>query len=231
MPNYKSSMPSDKLAITGITKLFTRFILLDAFLLICAGDFHYWNVRLYLGALFIVLLLFGIYLYRNDQELLEKRLNSKEKEDEQKVYVVITLLSLLSTFTICGLDYRFGWSHVPTAIVFVALAVVLGGFGLFVLTLLQNRFASKTIEIQDKQKVIDTGLYSVIRHPLYTAAIIMFLASPITLGSFYAVIPVLFYIIGIILRIRNEEKVLCNGLEGYTDYLKKVKYRLIPYIW
>lgn len=219
------------LAFDGIKKFTLGIIILGAFLFLCAGSIRYWNVWLYLGALSIAIFGFGIYLYSSDQELLEKRLNSREKEEEQKAYVLFTSLSFLATFAVCGLDYRFGWSHVPLAIVITALIVMLAGFGLFVLTLLQNRFASRTIEIQDKQRVIDTGVYSVVRHPLYTAAIIMFFASPIVLGSFYAINPMLFYLIGIIKRIRNEEKVLRNGLDGYADYLEKVKYRLIPYVW
>ena len=224
MSEHNSLISRRKLAFAGIA-------ILGVLLLICAGDLHYWNMWLYLGTFFVAILLLGIYLYRNDQELLKKRLNSKENEAEQKSYVFITSLSLFATFTVCGLDYRFGWSHVPIAIVFLALFIMLCGYGLFVLTLLQNRFASKTIEIQDNQRVIDTGIYSVLRHPLYTSAIIMFFASTIVLNSFYAIIPMPFYLIGIILRINNEEKVLCNGLEGYADYMSKVKYRLIPYLW
>lgn len=119
----------------------------------------------------------------------------------------------------------------PLGIVIIALLVVVGGFGLFVTTLLQNRFASRVIEIQDEQRVIDTGVYAVVRHPLYTAAILMFTASPVVLGSWWAVLPMGLYVIGIVLRIRNEEKLLGKELPGYTDYMQKVRYRLIPFVW
>ncbi|MGL5514162.1 MAG: methyltransferase family protein, partial [Sporomusa sp.] len=120
---------------------------------------------------------------------------------------------------------------VPFSAVIIAIIIMLAGFGLFVLTLIQNSFASRIVEVQDGQKVIDTGVYSVIRHPMYTAALAMFFASPIVLGSYYALIPTFFFLTGIIFRIRNEEKVLCEGLEGYSSYMLKVKYRLIPFIW
>lgn len=206
-------------------------ILLGAFLFLCAGDLFFWHAWLYLAALAAAILIFGAYLYTRDRELLQKRLNTKEKEEAQKAYAYITSVSFLATFLVCGLDYRFGWSHVPLAAIITALLVMLAGYGLFVLTLMQNHFASRVVEIQKGQKVIDTGVYAVIRHPMYTAALIMFFASPIVLGSYYAAIPMLFYLVGIVLRIRNEEKVLANGLEGYADYMKKVKYRLVPFVW
>ena len=140
-------------------------------------------------------------------------------------------MSFLATFGVCGLDYRFGWSYVSVAAVVIAEAVMLGGYGLFILTMMQNRFASRVVEIQDEQRVINTGVYSVIRHPMYTAALTMFFASPIVLGSYYAVIPMLIFLAGILMRIRNEEKVLRVGLQGYTEYMVKVIYRLIPFIW
>jgi len=129
------------------------------------------------------------------------------------------------------LDYRFDWSSVSNAAVIIALMIMLTGYGLFVITLIQNSFASRIVEIQDSQKVIDTGVYSAIRHPMYTAALTMFFASPIVLGAYYALIPLVFFLIGIIFRMRNEEEVLCKGLEGYSSYMQRVKYRLIPFIW
>ena len=139
--------------------------------------------------------------------------------------------SFIATFGVCGLDYRFGWSSVPFAAVIAALVTMLAGYALFVITLTHNRFASRVVEIQNGQKVIDTGAYAVVRHPLYTAAIVMFFASPVVLGSWWAVIPMLIFLVGIILRILNEEKILRDGLDGYANYMKKVRYRLIPFIW
>lgn len=220
-----------KLMVSAVIRFGLGIAILGLFLFFCGGNIRYWNAWLYLIALSIAIICFGFYLYMNDQELMQKRLKTKEKEGEQKAYVFVTSVSFLATFGVCGLDYRFGWSYVPLAVVVVALLSMLAGFGLFVLTLKHNRFASRVIEIQNKQKVIDTGVYAVIRHPMYTAAIIMFFSSPIVLGSYYAAIPMLFYLIGIILRIKNEEQVLRDGLEGYENYMSKVKYRLIPFVW
>ncbi|NLO86525.1 MAG: isoprenylcysteine carboxylmethyltransferase family protein [Clostridiales bacterium] len=226
MPDKKSN-----LIMHALIKFGLGFIMLGLILFLCAGSIHYWNAWLYLIALSIPIFFFGVYLYINDQELLKKRLHSKEKEKEQGAYVYITSISFLAAFALCGMDYRFGWSHIQPLVVMIALVIMLAGFGLFVITMLHNRFASRVIEIQSGQKVIDSGVYAVIRHPMYTAAIVMFFSSPFILGSYYAMIPMLFYLFGIILRIKNEEKVLCNGLQGYTNYMEKVKYRIIPFIW
>jgi protein-S-isoprenylcysteine O-methyltransferase Ste14 len=220
-----------KLMLSAVKRLCLGIIILGLFLFLCGGDIYYWNAWLYLIALSVSIFSFGVYLYINDKELLQKRLNTKEKEKEQKAYTYIAGISFIATFGVCGLDYRFNWSHVSVVVVIIALFIMLAGFGLFVLTLIYNRFASRVVEIQNNQKIINTGVYAVIRHPMYTAAIIMFFSSPIVLGSYYAAIPMLFFLIGIIFRIRNEEKVLCNGLEGYVSYMKKVRYRLIPFVW
>lgn len=231
MPKNSHLKHNKKLMLSAVKRFGLGIVILGLFLFLCAGDIHYWNAWLYLIALSVSIFFFGVYLYTNDQELLQKRLNTKEKEEEQKAYVYIAGISFLATFGVCGFDHRFGWSHVPLVVVMIALVTMLLGFGLFVLTLIHNRFASRVVEIQNEQKVIDTGIYAVIRHPMYTAAIIMFFSSPIVLGSYYAAVPMFFFLIGIIFRIKNEEKVLCNGLEGYASYMKKVKYRLIPFVW
>ena len=158
-------------------------------------------------------------------------MNSKEKEKEQDVYTYATGISFFSIFGVCGLDYRFDWSPVPLVAVVIALVIMLAGYGLFMITLIQNSYASRIVEIQDGQKVIDTGVYSVVRHPMYTAALIMFFASPVVLGSYCGLIPMVVFLTGIVFRIRNEEKILCAGLKGYSTYMQSVKYRLIPFIW
>jgi len=219
------------LILSALKRFCLGIVILGLILFLCAGDINYWNAWLYLTALSISIFLFGVFLYIKDKELLQKRLNTGEKEEEQKAYTFIAGLSFLSTFVVCGLDYRFNWSHVPFAASIIALLIMLAGFGLFVLTLMYNRYASRVVEIQNGQKVIDTGVYAAVRHPMYTAAIIMFFSSPIVLDSYYAVIPMLLFLIGIIMRIINEEKILRNGLEEYGNYIKKVKYRLIPFIW
>ena len=231
MQAHTQSIQNKKLIISGIKKLVLGIAILGSFLFLCGGDIQYWNAWLYLITLAASIFFFGVYLYKKDRVLLEKRLNAKEKEEEQKAYVFIASISFLATFGACGLDHRFGWSNVPLVVVIIALAAMLAGYGLFVLTIMHNRFASRTVEIQNEQKVIDTGVYSVIRHPLYTAALIMFFSSPVVLGSYYAAIPMILYLAAIIFRIRNEEKVLSNGLDGYASYMKKVRYKLIPFIW
>jgi len=217
--------------LSAIKKFVIGMTVLGAFLFLCGGSLGYWNAWLYLGTFAVCIFFFGVYLYTTDKELLQKRLNSKEKEKEQDVYTFSAGISLFSMPVISGLDYRYDWSDVPFSAVIIALVIMLAGFALFVITLMYNRFASRTVEIQNEQKVIDTGVYAIIRHPMYTAAITMFFASPIVLGSWWALIPMLIFLVGIILRIRNEEKVLCGGLEGYVDYMRKVRYRLIPFIW
>ena len=222
---------NEKLLLPTLIKFSLEIGIFGLFLFLCAGDILFWNAWLYLTVYMVAIFSLCIYLYINDKELLQKRLNSNEKEKVQDVYNFATGVSFISIFVICGFDYRFDWSPVPVAVVIIALVIMLVGYGLFVITLVQNSFASRTVEIQDRQKVIDTGVYAIIRHPMYTSALIMFVATPILLGSYYALIPMVVFSIGIILRIRNEEKVLREGLAGYSDYMLRVRYRLIPFIW
>jgi protein-S-isoprenylcysteine O-methyltransferase Ste14 len=207
------------------------FGILGLLIFLTAGDVQYFNAWLFLGTLSVCMFVFGLFLYIKDKELLEKRLRSKEKQSEQSFYSIVSGVSLLLIFVISGLDYRLKWSKIPTAIVIAALVIMIFGFLLFVVTLMQNRYASRTIEIQNRQKVIDTGLYSVVRHPMYTSAITMNIAIPIALGSYFGLIPVALFIIGIVSRIKNEEAFLCKELEGYSDYMKRVKCRIIPFVW
>ena len=227
----KNKTEDRKLLVAALTKFAIGILMLGALLFLFAWSFRYWNAWLYITVFAICIFLFGANLYSNDKEFLGKRLNSKEKEKEQDVYTYATGFTFLSVFGVAGLDFRFSWSYVYIVVVIVSTVIMILGYILFVVTSMQNRFASRIVEIQEEQKVIDTGVYSVIRHPMYTAALIMFFASPVALGSYYALIPMGFFFIGIIFRIRNEEKVLSKGLKGYTDYMNKVKYRIIPYIW
>ena len=222
----------NKILLRAALKKFVLGIgILGLFLFIFAGDIRYWNAWLFIAAFAVCIFIFGVYLYTTDKDLLQKRLNSKEKEKEQNIYNLTAGISFIAIFIVCGFDYRLGWSLVSIAVVVSALFGMLCGYALFIVTLMQNRFASRTVEIQDKQKVIDTGVYSMVRHPMYSAAIIMMFAVPVVLGSYFALIPVLGFLAGIIFRIMNEEKVLSDRLEGYTEYMKKTRYRLIPYIW
>lgn len=227
----KETKTNKELLVAAGGRFGSGILLLGFFLLLCAGSIRYWNAWLFLLTFAVLLLAFGTYLYRTDKELLQKRLQVREKENNQKIYVWLTTVVFLGTFGVSGFDYRFGWSNVHIAVVVAALFVLLASYALFVVTLLQNRYASKIIEIQNEQKVIDTGVYSVIRHPMYTAAILMFTSSALVLGSYYALIPMAFYILAIILRLKNEESFLTEQLPGYAAYIKKVKCRLIPFVW
>ncbi len=196
-----------------------------------AGSFQYWNGWLFMAALFLPMTFAFGYLYSKDPTLLGNRLKLHEREKEQKAYVKLSLAWFLLTFVIPGFDYRYGWSHVPLWLVVVSVVVMISGYGLFMMTMVQNRFASRVIEIQENQRVIDTGLYSVVRHPMYTAASVMYTACPLVLGSYYALIPTFLLPLLLAYRIRNEEKVLLAGLPGYAEYAGRVRFRMIPYVW
>lgn len=172
-----------------------------------------------------------IYLFIKDPGLIEKRMHIKEKDKAQKLYVKVSIIFFIITFIIPGLDYRFSWSHIPLRLVITATIIMILGYIMFFIVMTENSYASRIIEIQVNQKVIDYGLYSIIRHPLYLSSLILYGASPIVLGSYYALIPMMLLPAILVYRIINEEKLLINGLEGYKDYMKKVRYRLIPYIW
>lgn len=207
------------------------FLLISLLIFVPAGTLHFFNGWLFIAGLLVPMTFALFYLLIKDPELLEKRLNMKEKEKEQKKFVKWSRLLFIVAYVIPGLDYRFGWSHVPLWLVMVSLFTMVSGYAMFIIVMMQNTYASRVIEIQNEQKVIDTGLYSVVRHPMYLAASILYLSSALVLGSFYtlfaiAVIPFL-----LVFRIVNEEKVLIEGLPGYDKYMEKVKYRIIPFIW
>jgi len=170
-------------------------------------------------------------LFLKAPELLRKRLNSKEKETAQVGIVAASALMFIGAFVAAGLDFRFGWTVVPIWLVALAAAVQFASYGLYAEVMRENAYLSRTVEVQENQKVVDTGLYGVVRHPMYTATILLYLAMPIVLGSWIAFVIMLCYPVIIIFRIRNEEKVLEQGLAGYKEYKQKVKYRLIPFIW
>ena len=225
-------MNNDKGLLTkAITKLVISIGMLSVLIFISAGSLQFWNGWLFIGTFTIALFSFGAYLYSHNKALLQKRLMSKEKEKAQKAYNFLSSLALLGVFVLSGLDYRFGWSKISWTVVLLALMMVLAGYAISVIAMIQNEFASRIIEVQEEQKVIDTGIYSIIRHPMYISSLLMFTATPVVLGSYYGMIPMALYLIGIILRIRNEEDVLRKGLPGYKGYMEKVKYRLIPFVW
>lgn len=224
-------MTKKQLLISALTKFLAGLIIMGLVLFLPAGTWNYFNAWLFLGLLFIPMLFLGVVLFAKSPELLEKRLKSKEKESTQKGVVAVSGLMFIGAFVLSGLDFRFGWTNVPVWVVVVAAFVLLVSYGMYGEVMRENAYLSRTVEVQENQKVIDTGLYGVIRHPMYTATIFLFLAMPLVLGSWIAFAVMFLYPAAIVARIGNEEKVLEEGLQGYTEYKKKVKYRLLPLIW
>lgn len=220
-----------KLFANAFTKYLCGLVLVGALLFLPAGGFAYPNGWLFLGLLFLPMLLLGILLFLKAPALLEKRLNAKEKEPTQKSVVAVSALLFMSGFVVAGLDHRFGWSHLPWWAVAVAAAVLLVSYALYAEVMRENTYLSRTVEVQQHQKVVDTGLYDVVRHPMYAVTVWLFLSIPVVLGSWWAVLCFLPYIAVIALRICGEEKVLRAGLAGYEDYCRRVRWRLFPYIW
>lgn len=196
-----------------------------------AGTLNYINGWILIGILFIPMMIMGIVMSVKNPELLKKRLNTKEKISEQKNIIRFSGIIFLTGFIVAGLNYRFKWLIIPQWIVIVSSIIFLLSYAMYAEVLKENTYLSRTVEVQENQKVIDTGLYGVIRHPMYTATIIMFLSIPMVLGSVHSFIIFLLYPVIIVMRLKNEEKFLENNLDGYSQYKNKVKYRLIPFIW
>ncbi len=224
-------MKKSKLIISGIIKYLSGVVLVGLLLFLPAGTLNYWNGLLFSGLLFVPMLILGIVLFVKAPKLLEKRLSNKEKEAEQKGVTAVAGLVFLGAFVLAGLDFRFGWTNVPQWLVYAAAVLFLISYGLYGEVMRENEYLSRTVEVQEGQKVVDTGLYGVVRHPMYAVTVLMFLSIPLMLGSWISFVIFLGYPLVLVFRIRNEEKVLEEGLEGYTEYKKKVKYRMIPFIW
>ncbi len=220
-----------KLFFQAIIKFISGALLVAALLFIPAGSLSYFGGWLFMGVLFIPIFIVGIVMMIKSPELLEKRLNAKEEQSEQKTVLLLSGIMFLAAFIVAGLNYRFGWIILPVWVNIAAAAIFLFGYALYAEVLRENVYLSRTVEVQENQKVIDTGLYGVVRHPMYMSTLILFLALPLVLGSVLSMCIMLFYIPIIIMRIKNEEQVLKDGLEGYAEYMKKVKYRIIPFIW
>lgn len=220
-----------QLLINMIVKGILGFSLLSLLLFGCAGTLHYTNAWVLVISLFIVMLTMGMVLLIKYPETLERRLKAKESETAQKGYIAIIGILFLASFVLAGLDYRFHWTELSFAASMVALIAMFIGYGLYCVVILQNAYASRVVEVQKDQVVISTGLYAVVRHPMYLACLLLFLSMPFVLGSYVALIPMLILPIVLVLRIKNEETILMSGLRGYSEYVQKTKYRLIPYIW
>ena len=222
---------SKKLLRMTVIKLSASLIMIGIVLFISTGTINYWNGWLFLAAVLIPISEELRYLIRKDPELLKKRMRTKEKGKNQKILISISTVFMGFAMIIPGIDYRYQWSHVPNWLVISAVAIFELGFVMYITVMKQNSYASRIIEVQENQKVIDYGLYSIVRHPMYVAINLTNLTMPLILGSYYALIPMFFCCFVIIARVKNEEKVMEKDLEGYKEYMKKVKYRLIPFIW
>ena len=220
-----------KLFFNALTKYLLGLLLTGLLLFLPAGTLRYPNGWLFIGLLFLPMLILGGIMLVKAPDLLQKRLNTKEKEKTQKGVVGLSGILFFAGFLAAGLDYRFGWTHVPVWGVIVASVILLVAYALYAEVMRENAYLSRTIEVQEGQTVVDTGLYGIIRHPMYAVTLWLFLAIPLVLGSWISFILFLHYPILIIWRIRNEEAVLTRGLAGYDAYKSKVKYRLIPFIW
>ena len=220
-----------KLLLNALTKFIAGLLLVALLLFLPAGTIRYPGGLLFLCLLFVPMLLLGILMLARARDLLAKRLDVKEKQGTQKGVVAVMGLIFLSGFILAGLDFRFGWSKVPLPVVIVASVLFLVGYALYAEVMRENAYLSRTVKVEEGQTVISTGLYAVVRHPMYTASTVMFLALPLILGSWYALIPFALYPVLMVVRIRGEEKLLTAELSGYEEYKRKVKFRLIPFIW
>ena len=220
-----------KLFIQAIGKFLLGVIILGLLLFLPAGSLSYWQGWLFMGILFVPMFVAGLVMMAKNPELLRKRLNAKEEEKEQKMVVALSGQIFIAVFLVAGFNWRYQWILLPDWAVWVAAALFLACYLLYAEVLRENTYLSRTIEVQENQKVIDTGLYGIVRHPMYSATTLLFLAMPLVLASPISFAIMLLYIPLIVIRIKNEEKVLEAGLSGYKDYKTRVKYRLLPFIW
>lgn len=201
------------------------------FILLPAGTYDFWQVYVYFGCFMLIAFAGIAYFLKYDPELLERRLKTREKEDQQKLIMAIMGISVVAIYLVPGFDKRFGWSDIPTWLVLAGDALAMGGYVFMLYTTKVNSFAGRIIEVEQGQKVIDVGPYGRIRHPMYSAALLMYLGTPLALGSWWALVPVAIVPICLAARILNEEAVLQRELEGYTEYCQRLKWRLLPGVW
>ena len=220
-----------KLFFQAFVKFFAGLIIISALLFISAGTLAYWQAWLFIAILFIPMFVAGIVMMIKNPSLLRKRLNAKEEQSEQKTVIALSGIMFLAAFITSGLNFRFGWIVLPDFVTYISAAVFLIAYVLYAEVMRENEYLSRTIEVQENHKVVDTGLYGIVRHPMYFTTVLLFLSMPLVLGSVISFAVMLFYFPIIIKRILNEEEVLEKGLSGYREYKKKVKYRLIPFIW
>ena len=220
-----------KLLMNAITKFLCGLVLVGLLIFLPAGTFAYRNGWLLVGLLFGPMLIAGFVMFFKSPAFLAKRLDAREKQGTQKGVLAFSGLMFIAGFVVAGLDFRFSWSKMPSAVVIIASALFLVAYALYAEVMRENAYLSRTVKVEEGQKVVDTGLYGIVRHPMYMATILLFLMMPLVLGSWYALIVFAFYPAIILVRLKDEEELLTRELPGYAEYKKKVKYRIIPYIW
>ena len=222
---------NSRLFTKAITRFLAGLLIVGLLLFVPAGTLAYWQAWLLTGILFVPMFIAGLVMMKKSPDLLRKRLNVKEEQSEQKNVILLSGLMFLAAFVFAGLNFRFQWIILPDWVSFAAATVFLLAYALYAEVLRENAYLSRTIEVQENQKVIDTGLYGVVRHPMYMSTLLLFLSMPLVLGSPLSFVITLAYVPIIAKRIRNEEQVLEEGLEGYTEYKKRVKFKVIPFVW
>lgn len=220
-----------KLLCNALMKVTLGIVLIGLLVFLPAGTWSYAYGWLFMGLLFVPMVIAGFVMLFKAPDLLARRLDAKEKQADQKAVVAVSGLMFMVGFVLAGLDHRFGWSNMSLAVTVIASVLFLGAYGLYAEVLRENAYLSRTIKVEEGQTVISTGLYGVVRHPMYAATILLFLMMPLVLGSWYAAIVFLIYPALIIVRLKGEEKLLMKELPGYEDYCNKVKYRLVPFLW
>ena len=220
-----------KLFLSALIKFLIGLLLVGLLIFLPAGTLAYPGGLLFLCLLFVPMLIMGIVMLARARDLLAKRLDAKEKQAAQKGVQSLAGLVFMAGFVLAGLDFRFGWSQVPLPVVIAASVIFLIGYGLYAEVMRENAYLSRTVKVEEGQTVISTGLYGIVRHPMYLASVLMFLSIPLVMGSWYALIPFAFYPVLMVVRILDEEKLLSAELSGYEEYKRKVKYRMIPFIW
>ena len=220
-----------KLFLQALTKFVLGLLTIGLLLFLPAGTLDFWQAWLFIGVLFVPMFIAGIILMIRQPELLRKRLDAKEQQHEQKWVVALSGLMFIAVFAVAGLNRRFGWYMLPDWAVYIATAVFLAAYAMYAEVMRENVWLSRTVEVQENQQVVSTGLYGVVRHPMYAATLLLFLSMPLVLASPWSFVIMLIYIPIIALRIRNEEQVLERELKGYAEYKQRIRYKVIPFIW
>ena len=220
-----------KLLCNALAKFTFGALMVGLLIFLPAGTLHYAKGWLFMALLFIPMLGVGFVMLAKSPNLLKKRLDAKEKQAAQKGVLAFSGLMFIGGFVVAGLDFRYGWSHIPTVVTIIASLLFLLAYLLYAEVLRENAYLSRTIRVEEGQTVVDTGLYGIVRHPMYSATLLLFLAMPLILGSWYALVVFAFYPVIIVVRLKDEERLLTQELQGYAEYKQKVKYRLLPFIW